>query len=139
MNAKVWIRDSLLKFKTMWRWALVGITTAVIDYLLFLSLYSVIESVLFANFFSGLVSLSFNYTMHYFWSFKSASDHKDSGARFLINLVVIWSLGTVFLKILISSGVEPHFAKVIPVLISAPASYLSMNFFVFKKSKESNN
>jgi putative flippase GtrA len=123
----------------MWRWALVGITTAVIDYFLFLSLYSVIESVLFANFFSGLVSLSFNYIMHYFWSFKSASDHKDSGARFLINLVVIWSLGTVFLKILISSGIEPHFAKVIPVLISAPASYLSMNFFVFKKSKETNN
>ena len=111
MNAKIWLRDSLHQFKTMWRWALVGIATAVIDYFLFLFLYSVMESVLFANFFSGLVSLSFNYIMHYFWSFKSASDHKDSGARFLINLVVIWSFGTVLLKILISSGIEPHFAK----------------------------
>jgi putative flippase GtrA len=139
MKAKIRIRDLLLRFRTMWRWALVGITTAVIDYFLFLFLYSVIESVLFANFFSGLVSLSFNYIMHYFWSFKSASNHKDSGARFLINLVVIWSLGTVFLNILISSGIEPNFAKVIPVVISAPASYLSMNNFVFKKSKEPNN
>ncbi len=135
MKAKVWIRNSLLHFKTIWRWAFVGITTAGIDYFLFLFLYSVIKSVILANFFSGLVSLSFNYIMHYFWSFKSASNHKHSGARFLINLVVIWSLGTVFLKILISSGIEPHFAKVIPVLVSAPASYLSMNFFVFKKSK----
>jgi putative flippase GtrA len=138
MQITVWISELLLKFNSMWRWALVGITTAVIDYFLFLFLYSIIESVLFANFFSGLVSLSFNYIMHYFWSFKSASDHKNSGTRYLINLVVVWSLGTLFLKILITSGIDPRIAKVIPVLIIAPASYLSLNFFVFKKGNRLN-
>ena len=124
----------ITKYRSMWRWGLVGTLTAVIDYFIFLFLYSLIPSVLFANFFSGLVSLTFNYLAHYFWSFKSASDHKQSGVRFLINLVVIWSLGTVFLKILITSGIDPHIAKIIPVLASAPLSYLSMNYFVFKKA-----
>ena len=126
---------TLLKtYGSMWRWALVGTTTTLIDYIIFISLYSVIYSVLIANFFAGLFSITFNYISHYFWSFKSASDHKQSGARFLINLVVIWSLGTVFLKVLISSGIDPHIAKIIPVLVSAPLSYLSLNYFVFKKA-----
>ena len=126
----------ITKYRSMWRWALVGTLTAVIDYFIFLFLYSITPSVLFANFFSGLASLAFNYLAHYFWSFKSASDHKQSGARYLINLVVIWSLGTVFLKILITSGIDPHIAKIIPVLVTAPGSYISLNYFVFKKGKK---
>jgi putative flippase GtrA len=126
----------ITKYRSMWRWALVGTLTAVIDYFIFLFLYSLIPSVLFANFFSGLASLTFNYLAHYFWSFKSASDHKQSGARYLINLIVIWSLGTVFLKILITSGIDPRIAKIIPVLVTAPGSYISLNYFVFKKVKE---
>jgi putative flippase GtrA len=126
----------ITKYRSMWRWALVGTLTAVIDYFIFLFLYSLIPSVLFANFFSGLTSLTFNYLAHYFWSFKSASDHKQSGARYLINLIFIWSLGTVFLKILITSGIDPRIAKIIPVLVTAPGSYISLNYFVFKKVKE---
>ena len=126
----------ITKYRSMWRWGLVGTLTAVIDYFIFLFLYSITPSVLFANFFSGLASLAFNYLAHYFWSFKSASDHKQSGARYLINLVVIWSLGTVFLKILITSGIDPHIAKIIPVLVTAPGSYISLNYFVFKKGKK---
>ena len=134
MRIKDLAHPLITKYRSMWRWGLVGTLTAVIDYIIFLFLYSLLPSVLFANFFSGLVSLTFNYLSHYFWSFKSASDHKQSGARFLINLVVIWSLGTVFLKVLISSGIDPHIAKIIPVLVSAPLSYLSLNYFVFKKA-----
>ena len=126
----------ITKYRSMWRWALVGTLTAVIDYFIFLFLYSITPSVLFANFFSGLASLTFNYLAHYFWSFKSASDHKQSGARYLINLVVIWSLGTVFLKILMTSGIDPHIAKIIPVLVTAPGSYILLNYFVFKKVKK---
>jgi len=134
MRIKDLAHPLITKYRSMWRWGLVGTLTAVIDYIIFLFLYSLLPSVLFANFFSGLVSLTFNYLSHYFWSFKSASDHKQSGARFLINLVVIWSLGTVFLKVLISSGIDPQIAKIIPVLVSAPLSYLSLNYFVFKKA-----
>ena len=124
------------KYKSMWRWALVGILTNVIDYFIFLFLYSILPSVLFANFFSGFVSLTFNYVSHYFWSFKSTLEHKQSGKRYLINLVVIWSLSTVLLKMLILSGIDPYIAKIIPLFITAPISFISLNYFVFKKASK---
>jgi len=136
MNIKHLSQALITKYRSMWRWGLVGILTAVIDYFLFLLLYAAFPSVLFANFSAGLVSLTFNYLSHYFWSFKSESDHKQSGLKFLINFIVIWSLGTVFLKALISSGIDPYIAKIIPVLVTAPGSFISMNFFVFRKARK---
>ena len=133
MRIKDLAQTLITKYRSMWRWGLVGTLTAVIDYFIFLFLYSITPSVLFANFFSGLASLTFNYLAHYFWSFKSASDHKQSGKRYLLNLAFFWSLGTVILKVLILFGVEPHIAKIIPVFMTAPLSFLSLNFFVFKK------
>ena len=115
------------------RWALVGVTTAVTDYLIFISIYSVITSVLIANFCAGLFSISFNYIAHYSWSFKSQADHSKSGAKYLLNLVIFWSLGTLLLKGLITAGIDPKIAKLIPIPFIAPLSFLSLRFFVFKK------
>ena len=121
------------KYSSMWRWALVGTTTAVIDYLIFISLYSVIISVLIANFCAGLFSITFNYLAHYFWSFKSQADHSKSGLKYLLNLVFFWSAGTFLLKVLITSGIDPKIAKLIPIPFIAPLSFLSLKFYVFKK------
>jgi len=115
------------------RWALVGITTAVIDYLIFIAMYSVITSVLIANFAAGLFSISFNYLAHYSWSFKSEIDHGKSSAKYLINLVTFWSISTLVLKGLITAGIDPKIAKLIPIPFIAPLSFLSLKFFVFKK------
>ena len=125
---------SLLKrYGSMWRWALVGIVTTVIDYLIFISMYSVITSVLIANFFAGLFSITFNYLAHYFWSFKSQADHSKSGIKYLLNLVIFWSVGTLLLQVLITAGIDPKLAKLIPIPFIAPLSFLSLKFFVFKK------
>jgi len=121
------------KYSSMWRWALVGVTTVVIDYLIFISTYSVITSVLIANFCAGLFSITFNYLAHYFWSFKSQADHSNSGVKYLVNLVIFWSAGTLLLKVLITAGIDPKIAKLIPILFIAPLSFLSLKFFVFKK------
>jgi putative flippase GtrA len=121
------------KYGSILRWALVGVTTAVIDYIIFISMYSVITSVLVANFSAGLVSLSFNYSAHYFWSFKSQTDHTKVGLRYLINLITFWSISTLLLKILIASGFDPKIAKLMPIPIIAPLSFISLRFFVFKK------
>jgi putative flippase GtrA len=122
------------RYGSLLRWALVGVSTVVIDYIIFISLYSVITSVLVANFFAGLVSLSFNYSAHYFWSFKSQTDHTKSGLKYLINLITFWSISTILLKILITSGLDPKIAKLIPIPIIAPLSFISLKFFVFKKA-----
>ena len=125
---------SFKKYGSLLRWALVGVTTTVIDYILFISIYSVISSVLIANFFAGLVSISFNYSAHYFWSFKSQTDHTKTGLKYLISLITFWSISTLLLKILITSGLDPKIAKLIPIPIIAPLSFISLRFFVFKKA-----
>ena len=122
------------KYGSLLRWALVGVATAIIDYIIFISMYSVIVSVLVANFFAGLVSLSFNYSAHYFWSFKSQTDHTKSALKYLINLITFWSISTLLLKILITSGFDPKIAKLMPIPIIAPLSFISLKFFVFKKA-----
>ena len=119
----------------MHRWALVGVITFTIDYLIFISIYSLIESVLLANFCAGLISISFNYLAHYFWSFKSESDHSKSGTKYLFNLIIFWVVSTLILKVLITAGIEAKYAKFIPVPIVAPLSFLSLKFFVFNKPK----
>lgn len=125
---------SLVKrYGSMWRWAIVGIITFVIDYLIFIGMYSVITSVLVANFMAGLFSITFNYLAHYFWSFKSEADHGISGSKYFINFVIFWSLGTLLLKGLITAGIDPKIAKLIPIPVIAPLSFLSLKFFVFKK------
>ena len=121
------------RYGSLFRWALVGVSTAVIDYIIFISLYSVITSVLVANFFAGLVSIGFNYSAHYFWSFNSQTDHAKVGLKYLISLVTFWSLNTLLLKALISAGIDPKIAKLIPIPIIAPLSFISLRFFVFKK------
>jgi putative flippase GtrA len=124
----------LIKYGSIWRWALVGTTTTIIDYIIFILLYSVITSVLVANFCAGLASVSFNYTAHYFWSFKSRSDHTNAGIKYLINLIAFWSISTLLLKMLINTGLDPKIAKLIPIPIIAPLSFLSLRFLVFKKN-----
>ena len=122
------------KYESLSRWALVGVTTALIDYVIFISMYSVIISVLVANFISGLVSLSFNYSAHYFWSFKSQTDHTNAGIKYLINQITFWTISTLLLKILITSGFDPKIAKLIPIPIIAPLSFISLRYFVFERA-----
>jgi putative flippase GtrA len=123
------------KYGSLLRWALVGVTTALIDYVIFILMYSVIISVLAANFLAGVVSLSFNYSAHYFWSFKSQTDHTKAGFKYLINLITFWSISTLLLKILITSGFDPKIAKLIPIPIIAPLSFISLRYFVFDRAK----
>jgi putative flippase GtrA len=132
------IPNFLIKFGSIWRWALVGTTTTIIDYIVFISLYSVITSVLVANFFAGLVSIYFNYSAHYFWSFKSQSDHTNAGIKYFVNLITFWIINTLLLKVLINAGLDPKVAKLIPIPIIAPLSFLSLRFFVFNKSLKIN-
>jgi putative flippase GtrA len=121
------------RYGLMWRWAIVGTVTTIIDYLIFIGMYSVITSVLVANFLAGLFSITFNYLAHYFWSFESEADHGKSGSKYLINLTIFWNLGTLLLKGLITAGIDPKIAKLIPIPFIAPLSFLSLKFFVFKK------
>jgi putative flippase GtrA len=118
---------------SMLRWAIVGVTTFIIDYSLFITLYGPIESVFLANFIAALFATSFNYLLHHSWTFKSEQNHSRSTAKYLLTLLFWWLVGTSILKVLIVSGLDPRLAKFIPVVIVTPFNYFVLNYLVFKK------
>jgi len=120
---------------SMLRWMLVGLLTTTIDYLIFISLYDPINSVVVANFISGFVSTSINYYTHHRWTFKSDQEHSKSGTKYLVNLIFWWVVSTFIIKILIFLNIEPRIAKLIPIFFIAPLNYILLNYVIFQKSK----
>jgi putative flippase GtrA len=118
---------------SMLRWMVVGFLTTATDYLLFVSLYGPIDSVVIANFISGLVSTSINYFTHHRWTFKSEQNHSKSGVRYLLNLIFWWAISTLTIKALIVLEIDPRIAKLLPILVIAPINYFVLNHIVFKK------
>jgi putative flippase GtrA len=133
------MRSKLKTFKdkyfdwSMLRWMLVGLFTTATDYLIFISLYGPINSVVVANFISGFVSTSINYYTHHRWTFKSEQDHSKSGSRYLLNLIFWWVVSTLSIKVLIVLEIDPKIAKLLPILVIAPINYFVLNHIVFKK------
>ena len=118
---------------SMLRWGLVGITTTLLDYILFISLYGPINSVFLANLISATVATSINYLSHHRWTFKSEQNHSRSGFKYLLNLVFWWLVSTTVIKLLVDSGVDPRIAKLVPLVLIVPVNYFVLNYLVFKK------
>ena len=117
----------------MIRWALVGTTTTLVDYVLFVSLYGPIKSVFLANLISTSVAISLNYTAHHRWTFKSKQKHSRSGYRYILNLTFWWIVSTSMIKILVTYGFDPRVAKLAPLIFIVPINYFVLNYLVFKK------
>jgi putative flippase GtrA len=133
MNSKLKaLKDKYFDW-SMLRWMLVGFFTTATDYLIFISLYGPINSVVVANFISGFVSTSINYYTHHRWTFKSEQDHSKSGSRYLLNLIFWWVVSTLSIKALIVLDIDPKIAKLLPILVIAPINYFVLNHIVFKK------
>jgi putative flippase GtrA len=118
---------------SMIRWGLVGMTTTLIDYLLFISLYGLIKSVFLANLISASVATSINYLTHHRWTFKSQQNHSRSGLKYLLNLIFWWLVSTTVIKLLVDAGVDPRIAKLVPLVLIVPINYFVLNHLVFKK------
>jgi putative flippase GtrA len=118
---------------SMLRWGLVGMTTTLVDYLLFISLYGPISSVFLANLISASVATCMNYLTHHRWTFKSEQNHSRSGFKYLINLVFWWLVSTSIIKILLVSGLDPKVAKLVPLVLIVPINYFVLNYLVFEK------
>jgi putative flippase GtrA len=118
---------------SMLRWGLVGMTTTLVDYLLFISLYGPISSVFLANLISASVATCMNYLTHHRWTFKSEQNHSRSGFKYLLNLIFWWTVSTSIIKILLVSGLDPKIAKLVPLILIVPVNYFVLNYLVFKK------
>ena len=126
------LRDKYLDY-SMLRWVLVGVTTTVIDYFVFISLYGPINSVFVVNLISSAVATSLNYFTHHRWTFKSDQNHSKSGVKYLVNLAFWWLVSTSIIKALIVLSIDPKIAKLVPILLIAPINYFVLNKIVFKE------
>jgi putative flippase GtrA len=118
---------------SMIRWGLVGVTTTTIDFLLFILLYGITNSVYISNFLSATVATSLNYLSHYKWTFKSQEQYSKSGIKYLLNLFFWWIVSTSIIKLLVASGLDAKIAKLIPLIVIAPINYFVLNRLIFKK------
>ena len=126
------LRDKYFDY-SMLRWGLVGITTTLVDYLLFISLYGPISSVFLANLISATVATCINYLTHHKWTFKSEQNHSRSGFKYILNLIFWWLISTSIIKILLVSGSDAKIAKLVPLVLIVPVNYFVLNYLVFKK------
>ena len=118
---------------SMLRWGLVGISTTLVDYLLFISLYGPINSVYLANLISASIATCINYLTHHRWTFKSEQNHSRSSFKYILNLIFWWIISTSIIKMLLVSGFDPRIAKLVPLVLIVPVNYFVLNHLVFKK------
>jgi putative flippase GtrA len=133
MNPRVKdLKDKYFDY-SMVRWVLVGVTTTVIDYFIFILLYGPIDSVFVVNLISSTVATSLNYFTHHRWTFKSDQNYSRSGIKYLVNLAFWWLISTSIIKALIVFNIDPKIAKLVPILLIAPINYFVLNKIIFKK------
>ena len=118
---------------SMIRWAMVGIGTTVIDYFIFIYIFTEINSVFIANLTAVAIATSINYFTHRHWTFKSEQEYKKSGVKYVLNLAFWWIISTSIIKILIVLGIDAKVAKLFPIVFIAPINYFVLNKIVFKK------
>jgi putative flippase GtrA len=129
------VKNLLKKYfdPAMLRWVVVGITTTVIDYVLFINLFGPINSVYVANLIAAFIATGFNYLTHHRWTFKSNQQHSRSGAKYLINLVFWWLISSSIIQTLVDMGIDHKLAKLVPFIFIVPINYFVLNRIVFKK------
>ena len=116
------------------RWGLVGFTTNLFDYLLFLSIYYTSNKVFFSNFISVTIATSLNYYLNYKWTFHSQLKHSKSLSRYSLNLFFWWLVSTSLIKILLVLSIDPKIAKLAPLILIAPINFFILNYFIFRRN-----
>ena len=117
----------------MLRWAVVGITTTAIDYIIFIMLYGASGSVFGSNLVAAATATTFNYLTHHRWTFKSDQQHSASVVKYLMNLIFWWIVSSSIIKMLVDLGVDVKIAKLAPLVFIVPVNYFILNRVVFKK------
>ena len=133
MNSKLIALKDKYFDNSMLRWGAVGIFTTAVDYLLFVNLYGLINSIFLANLISTSVATSINYLTHHRWTFKSEQVHSRSGIKYLLNLAFWWLVSTSVIKGLVVLNIDPKIAKLAPLILIVPVNYFVLNYVVFKK------
>jgi putative flippase GtrA len=116
---------------SMLRWALVGFSTFLIDYVIFINLYQKLP-LLVANFISITIAVCYNFYLHKVWTFDHSMENLSSIVRYTTALFFNYVINTSVVKLAFILGVPPFFGKFLAAAISAPVNYFVLRLFVFK-------
>lgn len=115
------------------RWVVVGSTTTVVDYLIFINLYDATGSILGSNLVASVFATSLNYLAHHNWTFKSNQQHLNSGIKYLLNTSFWLIVSSLIIKSLLVAGIDPKVAKLVPLIFIVPINYFVLDKLVFGK------
>ena len=121
---------------TILKWAYVGSASLLLDISVFSLTFRILSSVLLANLFAAAISTSFNYSAHLFWTFESKTSHKESLAKYLLNILALWLVSSTTISVLVNSGFEPVYSKIISLLIVLPLNYFTLSKFVYREKSK---
>ena len=121
---------------TFIRWFIVGVTSLAIDICGFALGLEISESIFVANFIAAILSTSFNYLAHYFWTFNSKGRHGRTILRYYLNILFLWIWSSLLIKLFILNGFGPLVAKVLSLVLILPLNFLTLKFLVYKKNQD---
>jgi glycosyltransferase involved in cell wall biosynthesis len=129
------IRDSILIYKDLFKFAFSSFSSFLIDYGLFslFTLFFGTSYVLAANITARLISATANYELNRRYVFKDKGSKAASAAKYALLASVILALNTLLLRLLISLGMNAFFAKIIVELALFFFSWSMQKMFVFAK------
>lgn len=117
---------------TFVKWVVVGGTSLLIEIGGFAISFKFLQSILLANLVAVTLSTTFNYTLHYFWTFKSIDRHGRVVFKYYSSVFFLWILSSFLIQTLTENYFEPVLAKIITLGLMLPLSYIILRFFVYK-------
>ncbi len=121
--------------RSNYRWLIVGLSTKLLDFSTFNFIYLINKDILWANAFSAILSVSYNFTMHHVYTYSGRANFSQSIGRYLVLILMFFLLDLAVITFLVSFGIIPTVAKFISMSLLALASIMSLNLWVFKKTK----
>jgi len=127
------IRDSILIYKSIFKFMGSSLLAAFIDYTLFILLYKLI-GVVTANVAARVISATVNYTVNKKYVFKSQDNPLKSLAKYVLLALFIIVLNSAVLYLFTSIiTINPVIAKIIVEILMSVVSYVMQKKVVFKK------
>ena len=121
---------------TFIKWLLVGSTSLLLDIVVFTYSYYLIEIVFVSNFIAAMISTSFNYLAHYFWTFDSVLVHRNTLMRYFLNILFLWVTSSLIIEVLINNGLGEVLSKVLSMCILLPFNFFILRKYVYFNSSE---
>ncbi len=121
---------------TFVKWLLVGSMSLLLDIVVFTYSYYLIEIVIVSNFIAAVISTTFNYFAHYFWTFDSVSAHRKTVLRYFLNIVFLWVVSSLIIEVLMSNGLREVLSKILSMCILLPFNYFVLRKYVYFDSSE---